>query len=88
MVTLISWHTSGGAEGRCDAKCYEAREPACDCICGGRNHGAGRQQAETNTMELAEKWVEHAHAQGWTTQLGDPAIQYPLFPLSAGGSNG
>lgn len=29
----------------------------CDCICGGRNHGAGKQQALDNTRELAESWV-------------------------------
>jgi hypothetical protein len=35
MVTLISYQSSGGDQGRCDAKCYDAREPDCDCICGG-----------------------------------------------------
>lgn len=80
MVTLISWQTSGGTGGRCDAKCYEAHEPDCDCICGGRNHGAGRQQAEENTLELAEGWAAHARTKGWLVELGEPATQAALFP--------
>jgi hypothetical protein len=82
MVTLISWHTSSGAQSRCDAKCYEAHEDQCDCICGGRNHGAGQQQAEQNTFELAEGWAEHARADGWLVTLGEPATQAALFPLN------
>ncbi len=57
-MTLISYHSSGGDEGRCDAKCYNAKHPQCDCICGGRNHGAGQQQAEANTKELFNEWME------------------------------
>ena len=64
MTTLISYQSSGGDQGRCDAKCYEAREPDCDCICGGRNHGAGLEQATVNTRDLAEGWVEAARARG------------------------
>lgn len=48
MSTLIYVGNSSGCVGRCDAKCYDARTPDCDCICGGKNHGAGRQQAQQN----------------------------------------
>jgi len=66
MVTLISWSTSGGEQGRCDAKCYEATGPDCDCICGGRNHGAGQDQAIENTRELAATMIaEYAEAYAW-----------------------
>jgi hypothetical protein len=58
MITLISFRSSSGAQGRCDAKCYDAKEPECDCICGGRNHGAGRDKAVENTRELAETMIE------------------------------
>ena len=53
MTTLISWASSGGATSRCDAKCYDADSPpaVCTCICGGRNHGAGREQAVDNTRQ-------------------------------------
>jgi len=36
--------------GRCDAKCYEAEHPECDCCCGGVNHGVGFRQAAKNTL--------------------------------------
>ena len=58
MTTLISAHNSDGCIGRCDAKCYDAQEPRCDCICGGRNHGAGKAAAMENTRELAEEWID------------------------------
>jgi hypothetical protein len=37
MTTLIATYNSEGCTGRCDAKCYEAVTPGCDCICGGCN---------------------------------------------------
>ena len=43
MATVMSWGNSDGIKGRCDAKCHEAREPQCDCMCGGRFHGAALQ---------------------------------------------
>lgn len=45
MTTLIEFRNSQGVIGRCDAKCYQAEQPHCECICGGRNHGAGLDQA-------------------------------------------
>ena len=58
MATLIAAYNSDSCLGRCDAKCYNATEPECTCICGGRNHGAGRNQAIENTAELAEAWIQ------------------------------
>jgi hypothetical protein len=40
-MTLIEVRSSEGVVGRCDARCYNAVTPDCDCICGGRNHGKG-----------------------------------------------
>jgi hypothetical protein len=57
-MTLIAVYTSEGCSGRCDAKCYTATEPACDCICRGANHGRGLAQAIDNTRQMAEAWVE------------------------------
>jgi len=48
MTTLITFWASGVQGGRCDAKCYDAKTPRCDCICGGANHGVGRNQAIEN----------------------------------------
>ncbi len=48
-MTTITYHSSGGDKGRCDAKCHDAKHPICDCICGGINHGVGLKQAIENT---------------------------------------
>lgn len=52
MTTLIFVGNSDG-ERRCDAKCYDAQGGKCDCVCGGRNHGAGLSQAQKNTRAMA-----------------------------------
>jgi len=51
MTTLIAVYNSEGCVGRCDARCYEAKNAQCHCICGGRNHSAGKQRAIENTHE-------------------------------------
>ena len=83
-MTLIAVYNSEGCVGRCDARCYEAAEPDCDCICGGRNHGAGREQAIDNTRELAGSWIDHARANGQNlthVELAVDAMHQPLFDL-------
>jgi hypothetical protein len=85
MTTLIAVYNSEGCVGRCDARCYDADEPECECICGGRNHGAGKQLALDNTRELAESWIEHARASGQDISLAELAVDaqhQPLFGLS------
>jgi hypothetical protein len=84
MTTLISYQSSGGDQGRCDAKCYDAQEPDCDCICSGRNHGAGKQQAIENTRELAQSWIDQARASGQDVTAVELALEVthePLFTL-------
>jgi hypothetical protein len=84
VTTLIAVYNSEGCQGRCDAKCYDAAEPDCDCICGGRNHGAGKEQALDNTRELAESWLEQARASGQDithAELAVTAQHEPLFSL-------
>lgn len=66
MTTLVSVYNSEGLVGRCDAKCHDAAETACDCICGGRNHGVGVEQATYNTTELFEQWAAKAKSEGFT----------------------
>ena len=58
MTTLIKVRNSRGLVGRCDAHCYEAKFPHCECICQGRNHGAGLAQATSNIRELAQEWID------------------------------
>lgn len=64
MATLIAVYNSEGCVGRCDAKCYTAHEPHCDCICAGANHGAGLDQAADTTRQLAQQWLTRAAAHG------------------------
>jgi hypothetical protein len=51
MTTLIAVYNSDGCVGRCDARCYEAKSAKCHCICGGRNHSAGKLRAMENVAE-------------------------------------
>ena len=47
MATLISQYSGGGhCQGRCDARCHDAKGDVCRCICGGRFHGKGFAQAQ------------------------------------------
>lgn len=91
MTTLIALYGSEGCIGRCDAKCYDAHEVDCDCICGGRNHGAGKNQAVDNTREMAEQWIENARAAGQDVTLVELAVDAAcelLFDLSGAPSTG
>lgn len=85
MPTLISVHNSDGCVGRCDAKCYDAQSDDCDCICGGKNHGAGLERARANTAELAgaelaAKWAE---SQGLDARRLQLRAQGELFPYGS-----
>lgn len=40
MSTLIAQE-----EGRCDERCYNAQSKDCTCVCDGKNHGAGFEDA-------------------------------------------
>ena len=82
-MTLMEMHNSDGLVGRCDAKCYEATHPDCDCICGGMNHGAGRQKALDNTREhlksMIEKYAEEKGLKDFETLIGFEVLQNKLF---------
>ena len=79
MSTLIAVYNSEGCVGRCDGRCYDATEPECDCICGGRNHGVGLGQALANTEDL----VHTAAALRPRMRLlgGDRLVIQPELPL-------
>jgi hypothetical protein len=82
-MTLIAVYTSEGCIGRCDAKCYAATEPHCDCICDGANHGAGLAVAVDNTRRSAEvmleKYAGTKGLQGFRAELGGEVEQLGLF---------
>lgn len=79
MTTLIAVYNSDGCVGRCDAKCYLASEPDCECICGGVNHGAGLQRARNQTAELARDWVKEYAARRGLSEY-EARVQAELFP--------
>ncbi|MEU4513218.1 hypothetical protein AB0G05_27290 [Nonomuraea wenchangensis] len=63
MSTLLAVIRPGGRTQRCDARCYDAHEAECECVCGGLNHGAGFHTALENTRRLHREWLEAARAQ-------------------------
>jgi hypothetical protein len=82
-MTLIAVYPSDGCIGRCDAKCYEAQEPHCECVCGGMNHGGGLGQAIDNTRQYVEVMSEkYAGAKGleeFRAEMGQDVTQLGLF---------
>jgi hypothetical protein len=53
-MTLIEIRRADGTlVGRCDARCYNAITPECECCCGGKNHGRGVERAVAQTREQA-----------------------------------
>jgi len=59
MSTLIG-SNSGGRSRRCNARCYNAKRPECDCLCLGANHGVGERQAQENTRKMGVAWIQQA----------------------------
>lgn len=58
MATLIKTRGTTGEQCRCDARCYDAKGPNCDCCCGGKNHGVGLDQAIKNMQDQADEILE------------------------------
>lgn len=92
MTTLISVYNSDGCQGRCDAKCYDAQGETCNCICGGKNHGAGLKQAIENTREMVlgetgaerlKEFLAENNLDASTARLDFPneVTQYSIFDL-------
>ncbi len=60
MSTLLSTGRSGKSRRVCNAQCYNAGGPDCDCMCGGVNHGVGEMQARENCRSMGVAWAERA----------------------------
>lgn len=58
---------------KCDERCYNAKRLGCDCICGGVNHGLGREHAE-----LIAEFVN----KGYTPEQAQAAIDADVDPRS------
>lgn len=58
MATVYSCGNSEG-ERRCDAKCHNATQPECDCVCGGYFHGASvNGSMQEKVQDLADAIAE------------------------------
>jgi len=87
-MTLIVATNLDGLYGRCDAKCHDAKEPKCDCICRGAFHGlrAGSPELLEAVQKYGEKMLEELAAQGYNVDglreasaRGFPAQQMTMF---------
>ena len=78
MPTLMTMGNSEG-ERRCDARCYDATGPECDCICGGMNHGKGLKAATENTCEHGKMLLEKIKREHPEQSGVINAIQQTLF---------
>lgn len=55
-MRVIRIRNNDGPLGECTAKCYDADGGRCRCVCGGRNHGVGEEQALANALQFAGEW--------------------------------
>ncbi len=49
-MAVISIFDGDRCVGQCDESCYDSECDECTCVCGGINHGVGREQAIKNTL--------------------------------------
>lgn len=83
-MTVLTWGNSEGELGRCDAKCHEAVNPICHCICGGRYHGVALQPGGLREamQEYEEEIVDAAKKQA--SELGYTVKAKSLAELLGG----
>ena len=65
-----------GAKRRCDARCHGAKQSGCNCICGGRYHGALLQgPGELNKrLQTNTQWPLGKVGEGDITDVQTPLI--------------
>lgn len=85
MTTLISVYVAQRCVGRCDAKCYDAEHDDCSCVCGGKNHGKGVEEAKRNIREegdiMAEKFAEYLDLHDWEAMVNVNIVYQLPMPL-------
>lgn len=81
MATLITVGHSSGEQRRCDAKCYNATSPECDCVCGGTNHGIGLKAATANTEAIAKNLLKEYKEKYPDRKIEIVDVQQELFNL-------
>lgn len=81
MAVLFAARNSTGIYSQCDARCYDAeptKDPACNCICDGKNHGAGLDRAMANTLAGAEEMIRAERNRHRGRRLRFDVIPAPL----------
>jgi hypothetical protein len=80
-VTLISAFNSDGCIGRCDAKCHDAEEPECHCICGGHYHGkrSGSPELREAIERCGDEVLSGLRAKGLHLEIAGEVAQRSLF---------
>jgi hypothetical protein len=77
-MTVMSWYDSSGLRGRCDARCHEAAEPFCDCMCGGAYHGSSRngtfEKVREAHAEVLLEAIDRGKKQGFTVDNAQPVL--------------
>jgi len=69
MKSLIFIRHNKKLVSKCDSRCYLAKQPDCNCVCGGMNHGKGLDQAIINTQSYYKRWVRKFKKQRKLTKL-------------------
>ena len=57
LLAIISIFDGDRCMGQCDEDCYDSNADDCSCVCGGLNHGVGRDQAIKNTLIFLDDLV-------------------------------
>ena len=72
MVTLVRVKAPGRRARTCSSQCYNAKRPACACVCTGAHHGIGLEQAQERLRQQADELREKL------SLLGEVFLQMPL----------
>ena len=76
-VLLVEKDGSGKVIHRCDARCYNAKGPICECMCNGLNHGKGFSQSVENVLSHSHLNVNVIKQEGRVVEV-NMEIQYEL----------
>jgi hypothetical protein len=81
VIAVATLLTAGNSDGerRCDGKCHDAKEPACDCVCGGRYHGCGGEAAMDRIQDDLREGRFGAELAALARHLTEEATQDRLF---------
>lgn len=64
MTVLITFNNKHGKR-YCDAKCHNAKGNKCNCICGGRFHGKGIDQARKELTDKVREEIKKFNKDGF-----------------------